>query len=171
MRVSVEPLRPTVGALGGALLGCALALGACSSEEDAALTEPAATPGIVYSASASETLIDGGYRLLVTLSIENTTVAPVTLTYPATCPIRIRLYRPSDNALVYDETRVPCASDESATLTLSPQTTRSLGSGFRRMGAIMGDSIVVASYRVVAVPRTEGARVLEISAGSVVLRP
>jgi hypothetical protein len=103
--------------------------GACASEDDAALVEPTAIPGVAYSASASETRFEAGYNLLVTLSIENTSTVPVTLTYRASCPIRIRLYQPSDNALVYDETRVPCTSDSPATMTISPQATRTIARG------------------------------------------
>jgi hypothetical protein len=143
---------------------------ACSSVEDVVVTEPTLTPGLVYSASTTELRIDAGYSLLVTLSIENTSTAPITLTYPASCPIRIRLYQPSDNALVYDETRVACASDGEATLTISPQDSRSIGSGFRGMPRIVGDSLPFAIYRVFAVPQMEGAAVFEVPAGSITLR-
>ena len=152
-----------------ALLTAAL-IGACSSAEDVGIEEPAVTPGLVYSATTSEARFEGGSNLLVTLSIENTSIAPITVTYPATCPIRIRLYQPSDNALVYDETRVACESGGQATLTISPQATRTIGSGFRGMMAIVGDSLRFATYRVFAVPQTEGARVLEIPAGSITLK-
>lgn len=153
-----------------ALLAAALAIGACSSTEEAAITAPTSTDGVVYSASASETRFEAGYNLLVTLSIANTTAAPVALTYPASCPIRIRLYQPSDNALVYDETRVPCPSDTQATLTIPAFSERTIGSGFRGMVRIVGDSLRFATYLVFAVPQTEGAFVFEIPAGSITLK-
>jgi hypothetical protein len=152
-----------------ALLSTALAISACSSDEDDPM-EPETTPAVVYSASVSETRFSAGYSLLVTLSIENISLFPVTLTYPASCPIRIRLYEPADNAPVYDETRVICPFDGQATLTISPGATRTIGSGFRAMVGIVGDSLRFATYRVFAVPQMEGSGVVEVPAGSVTLK-
>jgi hypothetical protein len=154
-----------------ALLVAALVMNACSSAEEVGdIVAPTITPGIAYSASATETRFDAGNNLLVTLSIENTSIVPVTLTYPASCPLRIRLYQPADNALVYDETRLACSTTEPATLTISPGTIRTIGSGFRGMVWIVGDSLRFATYRVVAVPQMEGAHVFEIAAGNITLR-
>ena len=152
-----------------ALLAAAMTIGACSSADEDGFVEPTITPGIVYAAAASETRFDAWYNLLVTVSIENTSAVPITLTYPASCPIRIRLYQPADDALVYDETKVVCPFDDQATITISPGATRSIGSGFRGMVGIVGDSLRFATYRVFAVPQMEG-HVFEVPAGSITLR-
>ena len=152
------------------LVAAAVAV-ACGSDEIASGDQqPTLTPGLSYSAETSEIRFDGGPSMLVTLSISNASLAPITLTYPAGCPVRIRLYRPSDNVRVYDETRVPCGLTTPASITISPQATRSLGSGFRGMTTIVGDSLQFTVYRVMAVPQTEGANIIEVPAGIIVLK-
>lgn len=148
----------------------AVLVAACSSNEITEGPDEVRTPGIEYTASTSELEFDGTVNLLVTLTIENKTADPVTLTYPAGCPLRIRLYRLQDDALRYDETRVACTVTDPVQLTIQPQTSRSLGSGFRNMTGIAGDSLAFTNYRVVAVPRTEGSSIIEVSAGSITLK-
>lgn len=153
------------------LLPAIVAITGCADDEVVAVDDASPlTPGISYSAEVSEVQFDGSTKMLVTLSILNNSIAPIALTYPAGCPVRIRLYRPADNVRVYDETRVTCQLTTPATITVSPQASRSLGSGFRSMAAIVGDSLQFAAYRVVAVPRTEGDNIIEVPAGTVVLK-
>ena len=104
------------------------------------------------------------FTVLVTL--ENMTTATVTRTYPAGCPVRIRLYRVTDAKLVYDETARACGFTNPATLTLTSRATIKLTSGPRLPGTVLGDSLPVATYTVHAVVSTEGTTFVEIAAGS-----
>jgi hypothetical protein len=84
--------------------------------------------------------------------------------------VALRIYRGLDDALLYDETRLACSLNTSATLQVLPGQSRTIGSGFRQMTAIMGDSIPCGRYRLVGVPLTEGATLTEVEVGEVFLR-
>lgn len=123
--------------------------------------------GVKYTASVNT--IQSGMSLTqfaVLVKLENMTTATVTRTYPAGCPVRVRLYRESDGRLVYDETSRPCSFTEPATITLPSRTTHTLTSGPRLPGTVLGDSLPVATYTVRAVVTTEGTTHVEVLAGS-----
>jgi hypothetical protein len=123
--------------------------------------------GVKYTAAVNT--IQSGMSLTqfaVLVTLENMTTATVTRTYPAGCPVRIRLYRDSDGKRVYDETLRTCAFTNPATLQLTSRATFTLTSGPRLPGTVLGDSLPVATYIVHAVVQTEGTTVVEIAAGS-----
>jgi hypothetical protein len=153
------------------IFALALAAASCSSDEVTTSAEPKATTGIEYTAGTSELRFEGNVNLMVTLTIANRSAEPITLTYPAGCPVRIRLYRVADDSLRYDETRLTCTVTNPAQLTLQPQSSRSFGSGFRSMPRMAGDSLQFTLYRVAAVPTTEQESILEIPAGLIDLKP
>jgi hypothetical protein len=150
-----------------------LAGASCASEEsEGDVTGPGSTSGATYTAIVSEVRFSQSLppSMLVTLNVTNPTAAPLTLTYPAGCAVRIRLYRALDDSLAYDETKLPCSLETPASVTLSPHTSLSMGSGFRGMLAIAGDSLALTLYRVTAVPGIEGDRQLEVAAGNITLK-
>jgi len=153
-------------------IGAALAFGSsCGSSSDATAPEEV-PPEVEYSMQSSETNLDVDLppNLLLAMTIGNTSSAAVDRVYPAGCPIRFRIYRTLDDSLVYDETKVACSLTTPATIRIQPGEQRTIGSGFRQMTGIMGDSIPCGTYRLVGVPGTEGTQVIEVEAGETVLR-
>jgi hypothetical protein len=102
----------------------------------------------------------------VIVTLQNNTGAVQTRTYPAACPVRIQLFRLSDNALLYDETRLPCDKTVTATLTLIGLGSTTLNSGVRFPGTIAGDSLPLVTYTVRVVVLTEGTSSVVLNAGS-----
>lgn len=155
-------MNPAVCAIAGAL-----AIVSCGGSDDPAGPAGETTNGIVYSARANAITASTylpGFNIILTLS--NPTGNAVTVTYPAGCPVRVRLYRLLDDRLMYDETKVTCQVTSPATMTLQAGQTRTVGSGSRENCAVAGDSIVMnAVYRFTAVPQMEGATTLELPAG------
>jgi len=122
--------------------------------------------GVAYSATVTEVTASTTRWFSVVVTLRNTTNSDVTRSYPAGCPVRIRLYRALDNALVYDETTVTCGFTEPNTFTLEPGASRTLQSGTRWPPTVVGDSLPASTYNVSAVLQTEGPQAVEISAGS-----
>lgn len=117
--------------------------------------------GVKYSATPTNVPIIG---FVVLVKMENMTTAVLTRSFPAGCGVRIRLYRPIDGRLVYDETRWPCDYTTPVTITLQPRASSQLTSGGRN--SPLGDSLPAASYIVHAVVRTEGTKHVEVDAGT-----
>lgn len=156
-------------------LGLTLVAGpvACGSMGDSTSPEDEATPvAVEYSMTSSEFLPHSELppNLLLVMGLRNVSAATVDRSYPAGCPVRIRIYRTLDSALLYDETRLACALTDPASMRLVAGESRTIGSGFRQMTQIMGDSIPCGTYRVVGVPQTEGSKVIEVEAGEATLR-
>jgi hypothetical protein len=136
--------------------------------------------GVRYSATVEDIIADNddplnrpvARQFAVNVTAENRTGVAKTRTYPAICPVRVRLYRASDDALLYDETRKDCAPAPEGTLTIEPFGTKPLTSGIRFPATIAGDSLATAStiYNVHAVVMTEGSKFVEINAGTTHLR-
>ena len=135
-------------------------------------TDVAVVDSVEYTAVASELgAADGVARFIVVVTLHNlSTSASVSRSWPAGCPVRIQLLRTIDSLLVYDETKLPCALPGLTTISIRPRDRLSLGSGSRAMTAVAGDSIDYGTYRVVAVPQIEGARVIRLEAGLLNLR-
>jgi hypothetical protein len=109
------------------------------------------------------------HQFSVIVTMQNTTGATLTRTYPAGCPVRVQLYRLSDNARLYDETRWACDATPVATITLPGFSTTTLSSGVRFPGNVAGDSLPLVAYTVRAVVFTEGAASVIINAGTYTL--
>jgi hypothetical protein len=122
--------------------------------------------GVAYSATVEEIPAVTTRRFTVMVTLRNTTGQTVTRSYPAGCPVRIRLYRLLDGALVYDESDIECAFADPTTITLAPGESRTLQSGPRWPPAVVGDSLPASTYNVRAVLKTEGTEPVEISAGA-----
>ena len=145
-------------------VGVLIAIAGCATDGTGPQTE---FDGVKYSATVN--LIQSGGSLTnfaVLVTLENLTTAVVTRTYPAACPVRVRLYSSGDGRLVYDETLRTCDFATTTTLQLQSRETRTLTSGTRLPGTVLGDSLPVATYIVHAVVTTEGARMVELAAGS-----
>jgi hypothetical protein len=122
--------------------------------------------GVAYTATVEEIPALTTRRFTVMVTLRNTTGQTVTRSYPAGCPVRIRLYRLLDGELVYDESDLECAFADPATITLAPGESKTLQSGPRWPPAVVGDSLVPSTYNVGAVLKTEGTTAVEISAGA-----
>jgi hypothetical protein len=107
----------------------------------------------------------------VTVTLTNTGTAQQTRTYPAACPVRVRLYRQADGALMYDETRRNCDPQPTATINLGGQESKTVQSGIRYPSTIAGDSLPFTTYIVRAVVPTEGAKLVLLTAGTYELKP
>ncbi|HYV99094.1 MAG TPA: hypothetical protein VE967_16680 [Gemmatimonadaceae bacterium] len=145
---------------------CALgAAAACGSDSG---TGPRTTVGGIKYTARVELVEAGGTAplLSVVATLTNTTGAPQMRTYPAGCPVRILLYRQSDNTLVYDERTRDCAPEPTATVTIDPLATADLQSGIRFPATVAGDSLPFATYKVRAAVMTEGAKQVLIDAGT-----
>ncbi len=136
----------------------ALAAASCSSDVAAPQNE---YNGIRYTAAVAPNGI--GFTVIVTL--ENTSGVQQLRTYPAACPVRIRLYRTADNFRLYDETTWPCDATNTATITIDAFSSKTLQSGARSATTVTGDSLPHTAYTVYAVVRTEGATLVEVRAG------
>ena len=155
-------MNPAVCAIVGALV-----VVSCGGSDSTTEPPGETTNGVVYSARAfamTASTYTPGFNVVLTL--ENPTANSVTLTYPAGCPVRVRLYRLLDDRLMYDETRLTCQITSPADLILQAGATRTIGSGSRENCAVAGDSLLMnTSYRFVAVPQMAGATSLEVPAG------
>lgn len=123
--------------------------------------------GVRYSAMVST--IQSGQSLTqftVLVTLENLTTATVTRTYPAGCPVRVRLYRAADGVRVYDEMMLTCSVTTPATITLTSRESKTLTSGPRTPASVLGDSLQGGNYTVHGVAQTEGATFVELGAGS-----
>jgi hypothetical protein len=104
--------------------------------------------------------------LSVGVDITNTTNDPITLHYPAGCPVRIRLYQAGNDNLVYDQSLFPCNYDVIVPLALAPGQTRSLSSGDFFPWVVGQDSVTPGYFRAVAILRITGEEPFELEAGS-----
>lgn len=139
----------------------AAAAGACG----AGVSEPqTVVGGLVYTARVSDILgANSQDEFTLIVSVRNATGSPQMITYPTLCPVRIQLYRDSDSALLYDETRVPCDMTMTTTNTIDLEAivlTRT-----RFTNDIAGDSIPNALYRVKAAVFTNGSAPVIVDAG------
>jgi hypothetical protein len=145
-------------------VGVLVAAAGCASDGTGPVTE---YDGVKYTATVA-TIQSGGsltqFAVLVTL--ENMTTATVTRTYPAGCPVLVRLYRVGDGRRMYDETLRTCTFTDPTTIQLTSRATATLTSGPRLPGTVLGDSLPVATYIVHAVVQTEGATFVELAAGT-----
>jgi hypothetical protein len=149
----------------------ALAILGCS---DLGTGPPTVFGGVKYTARVVE--YDVGiaapslvFSVVVTLT--NTGTAQQTRTYPASCPVRVRLYRETDGALMYDETRRDCDPQPTATINLGGQESKELQSGIRYPSVMAGDSLPFTTYTVRAVVTTEGSKLVLVTAGTYQLKP
>lgn len=145
-------------ALGGiAAAGCSTDVAAPQNEYN----------GVKYTAAVNEIISPvGAKQFAVIVTLQNTGGGPQERTYPAACPVRIRLYRASDGVLVYDETQWPCSATPTATITIDGFSSKTLQSGPRFPTVVMGDSLPHTTFTVYAVTFTEGSTWLEIRAGT-----
>jgi hypothetical protein len=127
--------------------------------------------GIKYTAEVADVPgpISGTHQFSVIVTLQNNGGDAKTRTYPASCPVRIRLYRVSDGRLLYDETKWTCAADPLVTLTIDGFSSKTLQSGTRFPTNVMGDSLPHTTYTVYAVVLTEGSTLVEIRAGTISL--
>lgn len=153
-----------------ALVATAVACGSMGGSTGPAEAEE--IPAVTYTMEGTEFLPSSQLppNLMIVMSVENEGSVPVEKSYPAGCPVRIRIYRDLDDTLIYDETKLGCSNSDPATFRVLPGETRTIGSGFRQMTQIMGDSIPCGRYRLVGVPQMEGDEVIEIPAGEAFLR-
>jgi hypothetical protein len=121
--------------------------------------------GVAYTAEIREIVSTTTRRFMVVVTLSNTRGIAATRTYPAGCPVRIRLYRVSDGVLVYDESKTPCAVTDPVTVTLFAGESMTLQSGVRWPPNVLGDSLAAVRYYVGAVVQTEGTQFVEIAAG------
>lgn len=150
----------------------ALALAACS--DDLGSGTQSVFDGVRYTARV--VTYDVGIMkpilvFAVFVTMTNTGAGQQTRTYPAACPVRLRLYRQTDGALMYDETRRSCDPQPATTITLAGQETKELQSGIRYPSTIAGDSLPFTTYLVRAVLATEGSTLVTVPAGTYQLKP
>lgn len=146
-----------------ALWAAAVALPGCSTD----VAGPSSDFGGIHYTAQVQSVASGGVPLLnVIVTLQNTGGGTQTRTYPAACPVRVQLFRQSDNALLYDETRLPCDQTVKATLTLLGLASTTLSSGVRFPGTIAGDSLPLVTYTVRCVVLTEGTANVVLNAGS-----
>ena len=145
-----------------ALAAAALIGGACGGDA----TEPATVVAddITYSAAVQQIVAPWG-QFAVTVKLKNTKNAAVTRSYSTGCPVRIRLYRPLDNRLVYDETKRECGSTSATPLELASGAEVTFTTGTRDPKLIAGDSLEFTYYNVMAVVQPIGGAEAEVSAG------
>ena len=126
--------------------------------------------GIRYTAEVAESSSQSGAKqFIVIVTLKNTGGGAQTRTYPASCPVRIRLYQVSDGRLVYDETTRPCAANPLVTLTIDGFASKTLQSGVRFATTVLGDSLPRTTYTAYAVVLTEGSTLVEVRAGTMTL--
>jgi hypothetical protein len=100
------------------------------------------------------------------VTLTNTTAAAIDRTYPAGCPVLLRLYRESDQALVYDEGQRPCVVTTPIGFRVEGQASTVLASGTRFNPTVAGDSIPAGTYRAAVLLRITGMNPIEIEAGT-----
>jgi hypothetical protein len=116
--------------------------------------------------TAAVTSVPGaGPPLAVLVTLRNTTSATIVRTYPAGCPVRIRLFRLDDDTALYDETAHECLGTTPVEISVAPGASKVLTSGTRSPWAIHGDSLAGATYRFAAVLRIVGENPIELDAG------
>lgn len=126
--------------------------------------------GIKYTAEVADIVgALGTHQYSVIVTLTNTSGVQQTRTYPASCPVRIRLYRVADNSLLYDETRRVCDETPAATISVDAFSSKTLQSGVRFSTTFVGDSLPHTTYTVRAVVKTEGTRFVEVLAGTIAL--
>ena len=147
-----------------AMLAVAAGLG-CSTDVAA---PPSNFGGIQYTASVAGVSAGTGHVPLLNaiVTLQNTAGVVQTRTYPLSCPVRIQLYRLSDNALMYDESKLPCDMTTTGTLTIPGLASTTLSSGVRFPGNIAGDTLPLVTYTVRVLVLTEGTKQVLINAGS-----
>jgi hypothetical protein len=155
----------------GASRGVAPLLVLCTSAcDDKIPTDPLASvlPGLTIAASTS----GGNVTFLsATVAFTNTTAETIELLHPAGCPVRLQFFPRNSTVPVFNEHDVPCEVDHVVTLTIPPQTTRNLTSGFRNPNSILGDSIPPGWYDASVVVRITGGFPFDLPAGSLQLAP
>jgi hypothetical protein len=119
--------------------------------------------GIAVSASPADV---SAWFVTIQVTLTNTTASAVERSYPAGCPVLIRLYREPDQVLVYDEGRRPCAVTTPIAFRLDAQESFVLTSGARYNPSVAGDSLPAGRYRAAALLRITGLNPIEIDAGS-----
>lgn len=145
-------------------VGVLIAVAGCGTDGTGPQTD---FDGVRYSATVST--IQSGQSLTqftVLVTLENLTTATVTRTYPAGCPVRVRLYRQADGARVYDEVLLTCSVTTPATITLTSRESKTLTSGPRTPASVLGDSLTAGTYIVHGVAQTEGATFVELNGGT-----
>jgi hypothetical protein len=147
---------------------------ACGDDDDATgpTSNTASADGIVYSARVDliqnvlyPTKPPAFFQITATLT--NRRAVMLTRTFPAGCPVRIRLERDADNAVVYDETRRPCADAPSTVVNVEPNLQRTISSGMKVFDSFRGDSIPEGTYTVFATLQPAGASPIVLRAGTV----
>lgn len=106
-----------------------------------------------------------GMVLSAKVEARNVTSQNVDITYPVSCPVRIRLYRPADDRLIYDQTQFDCDASLVTTLHLGAGQTHSFTTGNTTPTAIEADSVAAGYYRAVGVFRTTGNNPIEVELG------
>jgi hypothetical protein len=144
-----------------------LCIPACN---DKAPTDPLGDvfPGLTISATTS----GGNVTFLsATVAFTNTTAETIELLHPAACPVRLQFFQSNPTILVFHEHDVPCEYDRVVKLTIPPQSTRHLTSGFRSPNSILGDSIPSGWYDASVVIRITGEFPFDLPASSLFLAP
>jgi hypothetical protein len=155
-------------------LSVALVAAAAACSTDLGSGPPSEFDGIKYTAEVQDIVSgsSGARQFAVVVTLQNLTSSTKTRTYPATCPVRVRLYRSSDNFLAYDETLRSCSPTPTSTITIPAQGTSTLTSGVRFPATVAGDSLATGqtTYTVRAIVTTEGDKEVLIDAGTTHLR-
>jgi len=151
-------------------LAVALVVAGCGSDGPSGPSGAGVTiNGVFYSATVTEVVHSTSRQFSVTVRLENRGNDEARRNFPVSCPVRVRLYRQLDGKLVYDETKLACASSDLATLAIPAGQQYTLSSGIRFPATIAGDSLSTTSYIVKAVAQTEGTRLVELTAGTYTL--
>jgi hypothetical protein len=151
------------------LLLAIAALSVASCGQDLGTEAPTEFDGIKYTAETVLVPTGGQTLVSVVVTLQNTGTASQTRTYPASCPVRILLFRQADDVLMYDERRRECGSTPVATITIDGLSSKQLQSGVRFPSSIAGDSLPFTTYNVRAAVMTEGTKTVLINAGTYIL--
>jgi hypothetical protein len=137
---------------------------ACGDSGSIATPDGDLIPGLHLAAAV--VIIESGWRpVSVQATLTNTSSDPIEISYPAGCPVRMRFYN-ADDALVYDETTLPCLFTVVTSFTLEPGQARTLTSGAKYSWVISGDSLPRGQYRTAAILRLTGMTPIELEAGT-----
>jgi hypothetical protein len=143
--------------------------GACDNDDPVDPGAQTSINGIELGASVTNIAgggeLDPGMILALSVTLRNTTSAPIVVNYPAGCPVRVRLYLPGNDDLLYDQTVFPCDVTTTIPLTVGAGQTRTLSSGTAFPWAVQADSVPAGFYRATAVLRIAGQNPIELEAG------
>lgn len=144
-----------------------LVAAACGSEGEIVDPTNGGNASVLGGIALAASMVDvTPWYVSAQVTLTNTTDAPMQRTYPAGCPVLLRLYREPDQALVYDEGRRPCGVTTPIPFGIDALGTATLSSGTRYNPSVRGDSIPAGTYRAAVLLRITGYNPIEIDAGT-----